>query len=48
MTGSPIDIKLSNRRIPVNPNHRMSIRKGQAILKRFIDLKSRDWFKLAG
>ena len=38
--------KLWNRRILANSNHRMSIRKCQAILKWFIDLKSSAWFML--
>ena len=45
MTGSPVfSINLTYLRIPTNPNYHMSIKKSQAILKCFIDLKSSVWF----
>ena len=47
MTGSPIfSINLTNRKHPSNLNYHMSIQKSQAILKRFIELKSSVWFTL--
>ena len=47
MTGSPIlSINLTNRTNPSNLNYHMSIKKSQAILKRFIDLKFSVWFTL--
>ena len=47
MTGSPVfSINLTYLRIPANPNYHMSIKKSQAILKCFIDLKSSVWFTL--
>ena len=47
MTGSPVfSINLTSLRIPTNPNYHMSIKKSQAILKCFIDLKTSVWFKL--
>ena len=38
---------LSKLRIPTNPNYHMSIKKSQAILKCFIDLKPSVWFTLS-
>ena len=47
MTGSPVfSINLTCLRIPTNPNYHMSIKKSQAILKRFINLKFSVWFTL--
>ena len=47
MTGSPVfSINLTCLKIPTNLNYHMSIRKSQAILKCFIDLKSTVWFTL--
>ena len=47
MTSSPVfSISLTSLRIPTNPNYHMSIKKSQAILKCFIDLKSSVWFTL--
>ena len=47
MTGSPIfSINLTNRKNPSNLNYHMSIKKSQAILKHFIDLKFSVWFTL--
>ena len=49
MTGSPVgifSINLTYLRIPTNLNYHMSIKKSQAILKCFIDLKSSVWFTL--
>ena len=47
MTGSPIfSINMTNRRNPSNLNYHMSIKKSQAILKHFIDLKFSVWFTL--
>ena len=47
MTGSPVfSINLTYLRIPTNPNYHMSIKKSQAILKHFIDLKFTVWFTL--
>ena len=47
MTGSPVfSINLTYLRIPTNPNYHMSIKKSQAILKHFIDLKFSVWFTL--
>ena len=37
---------LTNRKNPTNLNYHMSIKKSQAILKRFIDLKFSVWFTL--
>ena len=48
MTGSPVfSINLPYLRIPTNPNYNMSIKKIQAILKRFIDLKFSLWLTLS-
>ena len=45
MTGSPVfSINLTYLRIPTYPNYHMSIKKSQAILKHFIDLKFNVWF----
>ena len=47
MTGSPIfSINLANRKNPSNLKYHMSIKKSQAILKHFIDLKFIVWFTL--
>ena len=47
MTGGPIfSINLTNRKNPSNLNYHMSIKKSQAILKHFIDLKFSVWFTL--
>ena len=47
MTGSPIfSINLTNRKNPSNLNNHMSIKKSQATLKRFINLKFSVWFTL--
>ena len=47
MTGSPIfSINLKNRKNPSNLNYHISIKKSQAILKLFIDLKLSVWFTL--
>ena len=47
MTGSPIfSINLTNRKNPSNLKYHMSIKKSQAILKHFIDLKFIVWFTL--
>ena len=47
MTGSPLfSINLTNRKNPSNLNYHMSIKKSQAILKNFIDLKFSVWFTL--
>ena len=47
MTGSPIfSINLTDRKNPSNLNYHMSIKKSQAILKYFIDLKFSVWFTL--
>ena len=44
---SPIfSVNLSNRKNPFNLNYHMSIKKSQAILKRFMDLKFGVWFTL--
>ena len=48
MTGSPIfSVNFTNRKNPAKPNYQMSIKKSQAILKCFIDLKSSVWFTWA-
>ena len=48
MTDSPVcSINLTYLRIPTNPNYHMSIKKSQAILKRFIDLKFSLWLMLS-
>ena len=45
--GSPIfSVNLSNRKNPFNLNYHMSIKKSQAILKRFMDLKFGVWSTL--
>ena len=47
MTGSPVfSIILTNRKNPSNLNYHMSIKKSQAILKHFIDLKFSVWSTL--
>ena len=47
MAGSSIfSINLTNRKNPSNLNYHMSIKKSQAILKHFIDLKFSVWFTL--
>ena len=47
MTGSPVfSINLTNRKNPSNLNYHMSIKKSQAILKHFIDLKFSVWLTL--
>ena len=47
MTGSPVfSINLTCLRIPTNPKYHMSIKKSQAILKRFINFKFSVWFTL--
>ena len=47
MTGSSVfSINLTYLRIPTCPNYHMSIKKSQAILKHFIDLKFTVWFTL--
>ena len=47
MTGSTVfSINLTYLRIPANPNYHMSIKKSQAILKCFVDLKFSVWFTL--
>ena len=47
MTGGPVfSINLTNRKNPSNLNYHMSIKKSQAILKHFIDLKFSVWFTL--
>ena len=47
MTGSPVfSINLTNRKNPSNLNYHMSIKKSQAILKHFIDLKVTVWSTL--
>ena len=47
MTGSPVfSINLTYLRVLTNPNYLMSIKKSQAILKWFIELKSSVWFTL--
>ena len=49
MTGSPIfSINLTNRKNPSNLNYHMLIKKSQAILKHFIDLKFSLRFTLHG
>ena len=46
-TGSPVfSINLTYLKIATNPNYLMSIKKSQAILKCFIDLKFSVWFTL--
>ena len=47
MTGSPVFlINLINRKNPSNLNYHISIKKSQAILKHFIDLKFSVWSTL--
>ena len=47
MTGGPVfSINLTNRKNPSNLDHHMSIKKSQAILKHFIDLKFSVWSTL--
>ena len=47
MTSSPIfSINFTNRKNPAKPNYHMSIKKSQAILKYFIDLKCKKSFKM--
>ena len=47
MTGSTVfSINLTYLRIPANPNYHMPIKKSQAILKCFVDLKFSVWFTL--
>ena len=47
MTGSPVfSVNFTNRTNPAKPNYHMSIKKSQAILKCFIDLKFSVWFTL--
>ena len=47
MTGSTVfSINLTYLRIPANPNYHMSIKKSQAILKCFVDLKFSVWYTL--
>ena len=47
MTGSPVClINLTNRKNPSNLNYHISIKKSQAILKHFIDLKFSVWSTL--
>ena len=47
MTGSPVfSINLTNRKNPSNLNYHMSIKKSQAILKHFVDLKFSVWSTL--
>ena len=47
MTGSPVFlINLTNRKNPSNLNYHISIKKSQAILKHFIDLKFSVWSTL--
>ena len=44
MTGSPIfSVNFTNRKNQAKPNYHTSIKKIQAILKCFIDLKSSVW-----
>ena len=47
MTGSSIfSVNFANRKNLAKPNYHMSIKKSEAILKCFIDLKSSVWFTL--
>ena len=47
MTGSPVfSVNFTNPKNPAKPNYHMSIKKSQAILKCFIDLKNSVWFTL--
>ena len=47
MTGSPIfSVNIPISKIPAYLNYHMSIKKSQAVLKCFIDLKSSVWFSL--
>ena len=39
-------VNFANRKNPAKPNYHMSIKKSQAILKCFIDLKNSVWFTL--
>ena len=48
MTGIPVfSANFTNQTNPVKPNYHISIKKTQAILKCFIDLKNSVWFTLA-
>jgi len=47
MTGSPVfSENFTNQTNPAKPNYHMSIKKSQAILKCFIDLKNNVWLTL--
>ena len=47
MTGSPVfSVNFTNRTNPAKPNYHMSIKKSQALLKCFIDLKNSVGFTL--